>query len=57
VTGDVRRGMHVRYVGIGGRADGPTGRVVSVSTAGVRVRWDDGRTELVHPDDVKVVSS
>jgi hypothetical protein len=52
-----RRGQRVRYVGIAARAtNGPVGIVVSVSKRGVRVRWDVGRVELVHPDDIRAVT-
>ncbi len=46
-------GGRVRYVGISGRADGPHGRVTRVMKSGVKVRFDDGRTELVHPEDIR----
>lgn len=45
-------GQRVRYVGVTGRADGPSGRVTRVCRAWVRVRWDDGRAEQVHPEDI-----
>ncbi|WP_157896127.1 hypothetical protein [Mycobacteroides chelonae] len=45
-----RNGDRVRYVGISGRADG---RVSRVMKSGVRVRFDDGRTETVHPEDIR----
>lgn len=45
-------GQRVRYVGLTGRADGPSGRVTRVCRAWVRVRWDDGRAEQVHPEDI-----
>jgi hypothetical protein len=47
-----RRGDRVRYIGLSGRADGPEGVVQTVSKVGLRVRWDTGAIELVHPDDV-----
>lgn len=46
-------GQRVRYVGITGRADGPSGRVIRVCRAWVRVRWDDGRSDQVHPEDIQ----
>lgn len=45
-------GQRVKYVGITGRADGPVGRVSRVCRAYVKVRWDDGRREDVHPEDI-----
>lgn len=45
-------GQRVKYVGIHGRADGPTGRVTGVCRAYIRVRWDDGRVDRVHPEDI-----
>lgn len=48
-------GQRVRYVGITGRADGPSGRVVRVCRAWVRVRWDGGGTEQVHPEGIEAV--
>ena len=49
-------GQRVRYVGITGRADGPSGRVTRVCRAWVRVRWDDGRSDQVHPEDLRGVA-
>lgn len=46
-------GQRVRYVGITGRAAGPAGRVTRVCQAYVQVRWDDGRTDQVHPEDIQ----
>lgn len=46
-------GDRVRYVGISGRADGPHGRVSRVTKSGVKVRWDYGRIETVHPEDIR----
>lgn len=46
-------GQRVKFVGIHGRTDGPTGRVSRVCRGYVRVRWDGGDTEQVHPDDIK----
>jgi uncharacterized protein YodC (DUF2158 family) len=51
-----RRGDRVRYAGGGGLHAGPVGTVTGVSRDGVRVRWDDGRRELVHPDDIQAVT-
>lgn len=49
-------GDRVKYIGMSGRADGPTGRVIrQYKAAGVRVRWDDGRTDTVHPDGLAVI--
>jgi hypothetical protein len=51
-------GQRVKYVGIHGRADGPTGRVNGTHKSGdVRVRWDDGRGETVHPEDIVVTAA
>lgn len=49
-------GQRVKYVGIFGDADGPTGRVSRVCRGYVKVRWDDGRCDDVHPEDVAAVS-
>lgn len=49
-------GQRVRWVGIHGRGDGLRGRVSRVLRAGVRVRWDDGRVEVVHPEDVRPIA-
>lgn len=46
-------GARVRWVGMHGRADGPTGRVSRVCAGWVRVRWDSGDTEQVHPEDIR----
>lgn len=46
-------GQRVKYIGISGLADGPCGRVIRQYKSGVRVRWDDGRTETVHPQDIQ----
>lgn len=46
-------GQRIRYVGITGRADGPAGRVTRVCRAWIRVRWDDGRTDQAHPEDIQ----
>jgi len=47
-------GQRVQYVGFTGRADGQTGRVSRVLKSGaVRVRWDNGDTYDVHPQDVR----
>lgn len=46
-------GQRVKYVGITGRADGPAGRVTRVCRAWIRVRWDDGRADQVHPEDIR----
>ncbi|WP_422747900.1 hypothetical protein ACN27E_07525 [Mycobacterium sp. WMMD1722] len=51
----LKSGRRVQYVGIHGTADGPTGRVSRVLKAAVRVRWDDGRLDDVHPADLRVV--
>lgn len=50
---DWRSGQRVRYVGIHGREDGPVGRVSRALRGGVRVRWDDGRIEDIHPDSLR----
>lgn len=54
-TAALKSGRRVRYVGIHGTADGPVGRVSRVLRAAVRVRWDDGRIDDVHPDDLRVL--
>ncbi len=43
-----RTGQRIRWA----RGDGPHGRVARRLRAGVMVRWDDGRTEWVHPEDI-----
>lgn len=45
-------GDRVRYVGVTGRADGLSGRVVRCHRSGVRVRWDDGSIYTIHPEDI-----
>ena len=51
-------GQRVRYVGLFGLADdGPVGRVSRVCKAYVKVRWDDGRYDDVHPESIRAVSS
>ncbi|MBE5426644.1 hypothetical protein [Mycobacteroides abscessus] len=49
-------GQRVKYVGMFGETDGPTGRVVRQYKSGVRVRWDSGAVDTVHPEDVRAVS-
>lgn len=56
MTQHLATGRRVRYVGLTGRDDGPTGRVSRVLKAAVRVRWDDGRIEDVHPESLSVLS-
>lgn len=52
------RGQRVKYIGITGRADGPTGRIIRQYKSGdVRVRWDDDRCETVHPEDIQNIDS
>ena len=48
--------QRVQYVGISGLADGLHGRVIRQYKSGVRVRWDDGNTYSVHPEDIRAVS-
>lgn len=48
-------GQRVKYVGMFGETDGPTGRVSRVCKAYVKVRWDDGRREDHHPEHLRVV--
>ncbi len=46
-------GRRVRFVGmLGNAADQPEGRIKSVAAGGFTVRWDEGRTEQVHPDSL-----
>lgn len=45
--------QRVRWVGIHGRGDGPTGRVSRVCRGYVLVRWDSGAVEQVHPEDIR----
>lgn len=47
----------IQYVGIFGDKAGPIGRVIREYRSGVRVRYDDGRQETVHPDDLRIISS
>ena len=47
-----RTGDRVQYVGLTGRADGPHGRVIRVMKSGVKVRWDSGQLDAVHPEDI-----
>lgn len=46
-------GQRVKYVGMFGETDGQRGQVIRQYKSGVRVRWDDGRTETVHPQDIQ----
>lgn len=48
-------GQRVKYVGMFGETDGQCGRVIRQYKSGVRVRWDNGDTYSVHPDDVRVI--
>ncbi len=51
-------GRRVQYVGFTGRADGMCGRVSRVLKSGaVRVRWDNGDTYDVHPQDVRAAEA
>lgn len=50
-----KSGQRVKYVGISGKVDGPTGRVSRVCKAYVKVRWDDGHCDDVHPESITVV--
>lgn len=45
--------QRVRYVGISGAADGPSGRVWRVTKSGVWVTLADGSRTCWHPDDVR----
>lgn len=47
--------QRVKYVGMFGDTDGPTGTVIREYKSGVRVRWDDGRVETNHPHDMRVI--
>jgi hypothetical protein len=44
-------GQRVEYLGQASHR----GTIRGISKQGVRVRWDNGSTDLVHPDDVQVV--
>jgi hypothetical protein len=55
-TADFRRGDRIRYTGLRGDADGPVGKVVGISKAGLRVVWADGTRATVHPADVRPVT-
>lgn len=48
-------GQRVKYVGVFGSTDGPTGYVSRVCKGYVKVRWDDGRCDDVHPESIRVV--
>lgn len=49
-------GQRVKYVGITGRADGLTGRVIRQYPSGVLIRWSDGQRYSVHPEDLQAVA-
>jgi hypothetical protein len=51
----LKTGQLVKYIGVSGRADGPTGRVSRVCRAYVKVRWDDCRINDIHPSDLRAV--
>ena len=48
-------GQRVRYVGIHGTTNGPTGRVSRTLKGAIRVRWDDGTTTDVHPEGIRAI--
>lgn len=48
-------GTPVRYVGITGVADGPTGRIVKVLKTGPIVEFDDGGRHQIHPRDLTAI--
>ena len=48
-------GQRVRYVGIHGTTNGPTGRVSRTLKGAIRVRWDDGTTTDVHPEGIQAI--
>lgn len=48
-------GQRVKYIGIHGRTDGPVGRISRVCRGWIRVRWDGGSVEQVHPEDIRPV--
>ncbi len=51
----LRTRQRVQYVGIRGDRDDARGRVSRVYRDHIRVQWDDGRTEQVHPHNVRVI--
>ncbi|BCI83451.1 hypothetical protein MTY66_50760 [Mycolicibacterium sp. TY66] len=52
----LRTGQRVRYVGLfGDGTDGPTGRVSRVCRGYVKVRFDDGRLEDLHPEGLRPI--
>lgn len=55
MTWGFKNRQRVQYIGVTGRATGPTGRVIREFKSGVRVRWDDGVHETVHPDSLRVI--
>lgn len=48
-------GRHVKFVGMFGNANGPTGKVWRVTNRGVWVTFEDGHREQFHPEDLRVV--
>lgn len=52
-----RSRQRIRWVGIHGRETGPLGDVIRQLRDAVRVRWDDGRIEDVHPEDIVAITA
>lgn len=50
-----RNGQRVKSVGLVGNYDGPEGRVSRMVKGGVKVRWDSGVVEVVHPDGLRLI--
>ena len=52
---ELKRLQRVQYVGLSGERSGPVGTVRAIFKTGVRVKWDDGRVEVYHPHDVRIL--
>ncbi|WP_427129315.1 hypothetical protein [Pseudarthrobacter sp. S9] len=48
-------GQRVKFTGMFGNADGPTGKVWRVTNGGVWVTLPDGSRQQWHPEDITVV--
>lgn len=49
-------GKRVKFVGMFGNADGPTGKVWRVTSRGVWVTFADGHREQLHPEDLRIIN-
>lgn len=49
-------GKRVKFVGMFGNVDGPTGKVWRVTNHGVWVTYADGHREQHHPEDLRITN-